>query len=299
MPFRASQRTALKILTKPHLIMRARKCLQNVSLKSLKDNNRFHYLRITKRNINFINNSITLREKIYSFHYRTLPKVFDTGFVDLICSDGAILWRSTTNPELNICLKQGNQEFRDGEIELQFRNASKVIFFLGFTIVPKNTLLKGSDSGILITRVQGSTGYLDFFRTVKADLLDVGVNHLLFAALRGLSAYIGFSTIYGVSTKFQSYYTEQRFDRFNRTYDDFWAALQGVKVSEAFFRLPVPYIDKPITEITQHHRSRVRKKRTFKDSVIDSVFSQSTLLNPYASNRLSHSWFYPKYQNNF
>ena len=228
-----------------------------------------------------------------------MPKVFDMGFVDLICNDGAVLWRSTTRPELSICLKQGNQEFRDGEIELQFRNASKVIYFLGFTLVPENVLCNGTDSGVLITRVQGSTGYLDFFKTVKSDLLDVGVNHLLFAAMRGLSAYMGFATIYGVSTIFQSYYTEQRFNRFNRTYNDFWEALQGTKINEAFFRLPVPFIDKDITEIAQHHRSRVRKKRQFKDLVINSAFSQAIHLNPYASNKLSHSWFTPKYQINF
>ena len=299
MPYRASQRTVLKILTKPHLIMRARNCLKNVSLRSIKENYHFHYLRITKRNISFINNSIVLREKIYSFHYTSISKLFDIGFVDLICDDGAVLWRSPTRPELSICLKQGNQEFRDGEIELQFRDTSKVIFVLGFTLVPKNTVHKGSDSGILITRVQGSISYLDFFKTVKTDLLDAGVNHLLFAALRGLSAYMGFITIYGVSTKFQSYYTEQRFDRFNKTYDDFWEALQGTKINEAFFMLPVPYVDKEITKIPQHHRSRVRKKRKFKDSVINSVFSQVILLNPNASNRLSHSRFNPQYQNNF
>ena len=242
---------------------------------------------------------MTLREKIYSYHYKTMPKVFDMGFVDLICGDGAVLWRSESKPELSICLKQGNQEFRDGEIELQFRNASQVIYFLGFTLVPKNVLRKGSDSGVLITRVQGSTGYLDFLKTVKNDLLDVGVNHLLFAAIRGLSAYIGFPTIYGVSTKFQSYYTEQRFDRFNRTYDNFWEALQGKKINDAFFRLPVPFVDKDISQIAQHYRSRVRKKRQFKDSIINSVFSQVIHLNPYASNRLSHSWFKPKLQPNY
>ncbi|MBU3636066.1 DUF535 family protein [Polynucleobacter sp. es-MAR-4] len=264
MPFRASQRTALKILAKPHLVMRARRCLQAESLQSIKNNYKFHYLRITKRNINFINGSMNLREKIYSFHYTILSKIFNKGFVDLICHEGAVLWRSYANPELAIYLKQGHKEFRDGEIELQFKHASKVIYCMGFTLVPKNVLHAGSDSGVLITRVQGSTGYLDFLKSIKNDIADVGVNHLLFAAMRGLSAYMGFQSIFGVRAKFQSYYIPSRFDRFNNTYDNFWQALQATKVSGAFYRLPTPYIDKDISKISQRHRSRVRKKRQLK-----------------------------------
>ena len=299
MPFRASQRTALKILTKPHLVMRARRCLQKESLQSIRNNYQFHYLRITKRNINFINSSMTLREKIYSFHYTILSRIFDKGFIDLTCDEGAVLWRCSTNPELAIYLKQGNQEFRDGEMELQFKDASKVIYYLGFTLVPNNALFKGSNSGVFLTRVQGSTGYLDFLKSNKTDLMDVGVNHLLFAAMRGLSAYMGFEAIFGVSTKFQSYYTESRFDRFNNTYDNFWESLQGNKSSEACYQLPVPYIDKDILRISQHHRSRVRRKHQFKDSIINSIFSKLLHLNPYASNRISYSSFTPKYQNNY
>lgn len=299
MRFRASQRTALKILAKPHLVIRARRCLQAESLESIKNTYRFHYLRITKRNINFINGSMSLREKIYSFHYTVLPKIFDKDFVDLIVDGGAVLWQSSTNPELAIYLKQGNQEFRDGEIELQFKYASKVIYYMGFTLVPQNILFKGSDSGVLITRVQGSTGYLDFLKPIKTDIADVGVNHLLFAAMRGLSAYMGFQSIFGVSAKFQSYYTESRFDRFNNTYDNFWQALQGTKVSETFYRLPAPYIDKDILEISQRHRSRTRKKRQFKDITMNSIFSKLTHLNPHASNRLSHPRIAIKHQDDF
>ena len=242
---------------------------------------------------------MTLREKIYSFHYTILSRIFDKGFIDLTCDEGAVLWRCSTNPELAIYLKQGNQEFRDGEIELQFKDASKVIYYLGFTLVPNNALFKGSNSGVFLTRVQGSTGYLDFLKSNKTDLMDVGVNHLLFAAMRGLSAYMGFEAIFGVSTKFQSYYTESRFDRFNNTYDNFWESLQGNKSSEACYQLPVPYIDKDILRISQHHRSRVRRKHQFKDSIINSIFSKLLHLNPYASNRISYSSFTPKYQNNY
>jgi len=236
------------------------------------------------------------RQKVFCFHYDTLSKVFDKGFINLACEDGVTLWRSNARPELSICLKQGNPQFRDGEMELQFRAASKVIYFMGFTLAPSNFFFKGSQEAILITRVQGSTGYLDFFKSIKKDLIDVAVNQLLFAAMRGLSAYMGIQAIYGVSTKYQSYYVEERFERFNKTYNLFWEALQGSRCTGIFYQMPIPYVDKDILQISQHHRSRVRKKREFKNSIINTVFNEAKTLNPYAANRLSSSWFMPKYQ---
>ena len=241
---------------------------------------------------------MSCRQKLYCFHYATLSKLFDEGFMDLSCEHGATLWRSNARPELSICLKQGNPEFRDGEIELQFKNESKVIYHMGFTLAPDDFFFKGSIKALLITRVQGSTGYLDFFKLFKKDLLDVAVNQLLFSAMRGLAAYMGFSAIYGVSTKFQSYYVEDRFDRFNRTYSLFWESLQGSRCSDAFYQMPAPYVDKDILQISQHHRSRVRKKRQFMNSIIESVFAELKGLNPYASNRLSGSRLIPKYRGN-
>lgn len=296
MTLRAAQRTALKILLKPHLIFGARASLQSDTINSIKKSSRFLYLRITKRNINFINNSMSRRQKVFCFHYDTLSKVFDKGFIDLACEYGVILWRSNARPELSICLKQGNPQFRDGEMELQFRAASKVIYFMGFTLVPSNFFFEGSQEALLITRVQGSTGYLDVFKSIKKDLMDVAVNQLLFAVMRGLSAYMGIQAIYGVSTKYQSYYVEDRFERFNSTYNLFWESLQGFRVSDSFYKIPIPYVDKDILQIAQHHRSRTRKKRQFKNSIIESTFSEIKTLNPYAANRLSSSWFIPKYQ---
>jgi len=72
-----------------------------------------------------------LREAIYSFHYTTLSKVFDKGCVDLLVESGVVLWRSELDPSLTIILKQGVPEFRDGEIELQFRRGGSNSFFHG------------------------------------------------------------------------------------------------------------------------------------------------------------------------
>lgn len=296
MPIRSTYRTIFKSSLQPQLILRARKALGLDSLASIKASCRYHYLRVTKRNINFINHSMRLREKIYTFHYSTLNKVFDKPCIDLCVDSGAVLWRSPIQPSLSIALKQGNPEFRDGEIELQFRQGSRVIYFMGFTLVPPNTIYKNNEYGILITRVQGSTGYLDFFKSANIFLSDVAVNHLLFAGVRGLAAYIGVRSIFGVSTKFQSYYALDRFDRFDKCYDKFWESLQGAKVSNSFYQLPIPYVDKDINLVSQHHRSRTRKKRAFKNSIIDSVFSSIKALNPYSANRLSDSWFTPEYQ---
>ena len=121
MPIRSTYRTLLKSLLQPRLILRARKAIGTESLSSIKLNYRFHYLRVTKRNIPFKNQAIKLRETIYSFHYTTVNKVFDKGCVELFVEGGAVLWRSESDPTLTIALKQAVPEFRDGEIELQFR----------------------------------------------------------------------------------------------------------------------------------------------------------------------------------
>ena len=296
MPIRSTYRTLLKSLLQPRLILRARKAIGTESLSSIKLNYRFHYLRVTKRNTPFKNQAMKLREAIYSFHYTTLNKVFDKGCVELFVEGGAVLWRSELDPALTIVLKQGVPEYRDGEIELQFRQEARTIFVMGFVIIPPNSIYKKSEYGVLVTRVQGTPEYLKVFKGIKDSVLDVGVNHLLFAALRGVAAYIGVKNIYGVGTHLQSYVLPERFARFDKCYDQFWELLQATKMPNGFYQIPIPYVDKDITLISQHHRSRARRKRGFKNSIIESVFSSIRILNPYAANRLSNSWFLPKYQ---
>lgn len=285
MPLRAAQRTFLKILSRPDLIVKAWKSLNNEALESLRSQNPRHYLRITKRNINFKNASMASRAKIYSFHYSTIAKKFNKDFIRECNEKGVILWRSAVNPELNICLIQGNSQFRDGEIELQFRNGYKVMYFMGFTLVPSDSLFKGSKEGLLITRVQGTTEYLRFFKQHKTLLLDVALNHLLFAVMRGLAAFLQSPAIYGVSTKFQSYFSDDRFDRFNKVYDNFWDSLLGIRPTVAFYQLPSPWVDKDILDIKQHHRSRTKKKREFKNVIMESAHTALKMLNNQSTIR--------------
>jgi len=296
MPIRSTYRTLLRSFIRPHLILRARKAIGLQSLSLIRMSYGWHYLRITKRNIPFKNQSMKLREAIYSFHYTTLSKVFDKGCVDLLVESGVVLWRSELDPSLTIILKQGVPEFRDGEIELQFMRGVRTLFFMGFVITPPNSMYKKSEYGILVTRVQGTTDYIKTFKEIKHSLLDVGVNHLLFAAMRGVASYIGVKNIHGVGTKFQSYFVPERLERFDACYDNFWELLQGIKMPNGFYKIPIPYVDKDINLIVQHHRSRTRRKRAFKNSVIESVFSSIRILNPYAANRLSNSWYMPQYQ---
>lgn len=298
MRIRSTYRTLLKSFIHPLSILRARKAIGLKSLSLIRMSYRLHYLRITKRNISFKNQSMKLREKIYSFHYTSLSKVFDKGCVDLLVESGVVLWGSELDPSLAIILKQGVPEYRDGEIELQFRRGVRVIFRMGFVIIPPNSIYKKNECGILVTRVQGTPEYIGTFKEIKHSVLDVGVNHLLFAAMRGVASYIGVKNIYGVGTRSQSYFVPERFERFNACYDNFWELLQGIKMPNGFYQIPIPYVDKDINLISQHHRSRTRRKRVFKNTVIESVFSSIRILNPYAANRLSNSWCMPEYQLN-
>ena len=298
MPLSAAHRTFFKCLLTPHLIMRARGAITSENLSPLRTSSTLHFLRITKRNISFKNHSGRLREKIYSHHYSYIEKAFDKGCIDLCCKEGAILWRSETIPDLVIILKQGNQDFRDGEMELQLKQGSLILYYMGFTLAPKNSFCKKNEDGLMITRVQGSSEYLGVFKDIKDSLFDVAANHLLFAAIRGLAAYLGVNNIFGVGTKMQSYYVPERFERFDSCYSQFWESLMASKIVENFYQIPVPYVDKDIQLVAQHHRSRTRKKREFKKSVVDCVFNTIKQLNPYASNRLSNGWFIPRHQNN-
>ena len=58
-------------------------------------------------------------------------------------------------------------------------------------------------------------------------------------------------------------------------YDAFWGAVAGNTDSGDFYRMPLPFADKPIELIAAKHRSRARKRRELRDTLRNDIVRQS------------------------
>jgi uncharacterized protein VirK/YbjX len=157
--------------------------------------------------------------------------------------------------------------FKEGELSLYLRVDGNIVFVLSFTIVPGGVVNSQAAGILLITRLQGVKGAFSHISDATKTLHDVAPDALLFAALQGIANAFGISEIVAVSAVRQSYFSQDTAAIFKEAYDDFFAGLGISKNAAGFFRIPLPFQEKPLAFIKHGHKIRTREKRAFKQQV--------------------------------
>ena len=155
----------------------------------------------------------------------------------------------------------------EGELSLNLVMDGKVIYVMGFSIVPGWVAKSTAKDIFLVARLQGTKGFQQELSRATRSLCQVGPTQLLMAALEGMASALGIEVLASISGVKQISYDEKYAESFRRSYDDFFNQ-RGIPLSEdGFFVTQLPLREKSMVEIKRGHKIRTREKRAFRQEV--------------------------------
>jgi uncharacterized protein VirK/YbjX len=216
--------------------------------------------------------STAKRAACFLQHYKRLHSVMSSELLHRVLYQKAILFethRDGMDIQISLCLSRPFE--KEGELSLNFCVDGTVVFVLSFTIAPGWTVQCDADEVVLISRLQGTSGYYPQIRAATRAMHDIGPAALLLAALHGFANAFGIRSMAAVSAVRQSSFKEELGRFYRSAYDDFFSEMNIAKNAAGLFVGPLPPEDKPITSIKQGHKIRTREKRQFKRELAESI----------------------------
>lgn len=218
-------------------------------------------------------------------HYAFINQTMRRGFFEQVLDDRMPLWEfSTDERTMHIdmtgpCLSTLH---REGEITLNFRMDGQTLCRLACSVVPVHTLPRpdasqshwGASHVLYVGQVQGVPHLFDAMKLATRLCHDISPVDMLLHALTGLGQVWDIDEVLGVcnsqhisASKFMS--SQHPFD-----YDRLWQRYGGSQDSEGHFHMDLPFPEKPLNFIANHHRGRNRRKRQFKQTMAGEVASR-------------------------
>ncbi len=223
---------------------------------------------------------IQSRSAILANHYHYLSGLVDMDFIDRICRGEIALWEEEIEgSRYGISLTYPKNE--EGELFLSFTENAVPLFTLSFTIAPGRLLNVADDQVVFVGRLQGAANSRDAIKRASKAFHELTPAALLLAATRGIAASLNITGIVGVSARNQVCMRGTQCPNAASAYDEFWTSAGGEMLYEQFYYLPVEQMEKPLSQVKNNHRSRVRQKRQLKNSLtsrISLTFKQKCLV---------------------
>ena len=213
------------------------------------------------------------RASILINHYAFLKDRVEQGFFRKIVDGRLELWKhGVSNRHVRICVTFSIANHNEGDLSLIFQSDHVDIYTLSFTIGPGAIAGLAADHVIYIARIQGKAGGLQLIREATKDCLDISPAALLLAATEGVATALKLGHMVGIGAGAQvSASADSRPERLVQGYDEFWVASGGLRLDRNMYYLAVPLLEKPIKTVKRNHRSRVLRKRAFRNLVKEQV----------------------------
>lgn len=153
----------------------------------------------------------------------------------------------------------------EGELAVVMECNTIPVYTIRFTIVADQLTNSLFSESIFVGGIQGVRNP-DLVRQATKTLFDITPAALLMAALQGIALACGLKYIWGAGNERQLASGAASF-----SYDAFWDALGGQKQPNQLYNLPIPFPEKPITDIKANHRTRTLRKRDYKHRLTQQV----------------------------
>jgi uncharacterized protein VirK/YbjX len=200
-------------------------------------------------------------------HYSYLQKRFKNDFLDTVCQSTIPLWsQCIDNVSVEIVMDFPHTIDFEGDLCLIFKKDQISIYRIIFVIADGNSVGLPKRNVLLISSVQGMGDFEDVKLATKI-CQDIQPAQLLMAAMHGIGMALGFDTIVGIGDKNQI----SQGAKFYFSYDKFFENYGDLIPKKNFYRIPLPYPEKPLDLIDARHRKRTQNKRIFKNDIRDQV----------------------------
>jgi uncharacterized protein VirK/YbjX len=228
--------------------------------------------------------SATTRLRILHTHYHYLMEYVCDDFLAQVFAARQILWEdSRQEHHFSISLSfphclhhPGRRVDHEGDLSLLFQIDGTPVYVICFTIAPgevfkANGMNVGSEKTLFIARIQGEAQQLQNIRRATKLLHEISPRDLLLVATQALATSLDIDTIVGINSANQLATPPECKQELFFDYEKFWSELGADRLDDGFYTLPVPLPQKPLAEISQHHRTRTLRKREFKRQVMEAV----------------------------
>ncbi|MDB5989004.1 MAG: hypothetical protein JWQ10_407 [Herbaspirillum sp.] len=200
-------------------------------------------------------------------HYSYLQKHFKSDFLDIVYHSTIRLWSQRIDDiSVEIVLDFPHTIDFEGDLCLIFKKDQVSIYRIIFVIANGSSFGLANDHVIFISSVQGMGDFEDVKQATKV-CRDIQPAQLLMAAMNGVGMALGVDTIVGIGNKNQI----SQGDKFYFSYDKFFENYGDLIPTSNFYKMPLPYAEKPLDLIDARHRKRSLQKRIFKNEIRDQV----------------------------
>jgi uncharacterized protein VirK/YbjX len=202
---------------------------------------------------------LRMRRSIFIAHFQSLQRRFNTTFLASLESLPVKLWRKTIGRhtfDVTLSLKYVIEH--EGDLLLFFHMDGDVVYRLVFVFASGRDFHLPDETIILVSGVQGVP---DFARVKSATRMccDIQPAHILMAALGAIAGVTEVSTVLGLHQERQLFSPKVVF-HYDRFFEIYGTEVPGQKI----YKMAIPYVEKPLSEIKTSHRKRTLRKRQFK-----------------------------------
>ena len=211
-------------------------------------------------------------------HYNTIVQHFRPEFLLTCAANGYLLWqRKSSDLDVRITLRLPYSYNFDGDMCLVLAISGKDAYIATFSFANGRIAAAQEPQVLLISGMQGIAGRIEDIRKVTESCHNIAPAHLLLFSAEALAAAIGVSAIVGVGRDDIIDESAPSGGRGLFDYDAFWMPIAGVEKARRFYRVPLPFADKPIESIPAKHRSRARKRRELRNSMRNEIAIEANL----------------------
>lgn len=211
-------------------------------------------------------------------HYGHESRAFDESYFDQVyLRQGLVLWsESIEGVAYDIRLMPGNDVLYEGGLSVVFHVDGARVCVLSFSMVPEALLRPGAEGeagpGLVPFVVRKHLSEDHSYQAAFNKAFDRATPaHLCLGALAGVALAQGIDRAFGIAAERQVSFPKGRRDVFGNTYDQFWSATGGRRLSPFGFRFALPLELPPLEAMNARQRKRARTRRAHLDAVQQSA----------------------------
>lgn len=202
------------------------------------------------------------RAALMIHHYDFLATSMPASALDAIVDRGECLWTCDDDAGCHrVDLVFSHPTDNEGELTLNYTLDGAILSVCSFSFAAGSLVAASDATIIVVTRIQGIRDDRERLRTAMRALGGLSPAMVFLAVLTGIADRFGMLTIAGVAAAAQPARDALGEHAGIATYDAFFESVGGVRISPIFYRIALPRIEKPLSEVKSSNRARTRVQR--------------------------------------
>jgi len=211
---------------------------------------------------------VAARRSIFVSHFRSLQRLFNANFLDLVQRSSPSLWYATIDKRtFQITLEMIGVLGCEGELRLVFYMDRSEVYRLIFVFASGRDFDLPDEKLLIVTGIQGVRDF-ERVKIATKTCCDIQPAHILMTAIGAIAEASGVSTILGPHETRQLFCGAQLLFSYGDFFHNYGKEIPG----QNMYRIDVPFYRKPTLAIKATHRRRNRRKRQFRTDVHQRVF---------------------------